>query len=153
VKGQTPKFLVDENVRGLGRWLRFLGLDAEIAAGQSDKELASRAQKEGRLLLTRDHELAEALGKGAVFLNSAKSREQLAELFKKHKCKWPDQKNWFSRCVVCNAELREMEEAEEKNLAPPGYTQYWACDGCGRTYWRGSHYARTLRFLSEIRSV
>jgi len=73
-----PRFLVDENLRGLARWLRFLGFDAALAAGQTDRSLIVWCQAEGRFLLTRDRELAASIGSGqAMLLRSEKTSEQL----------------------------------------------------------------------------
>jgi uncharacterized protein with PIN domain len=54
----------------------------------------------------------------------------------------------FTRCLVCNAELRLATEAESASLVPleardlPGPVR--RCPGCGRVYWPGSH-ARRMR--------
>ncbi|MFH0913937.1 MAG: DUF5615 family PIN-like protein, partial [Chloroflexota bacterium] len=50
----SPKFLVDQNVGKLARWLRMMGYDATFFTGDDDSEMVSRALKEGRIVLTRD---------------------------------------------------------------------------------------------------
>lgn len=56
---------------------------------------------------------------------------------------WP-----FTRCMVCNGELRQAEADEVKDLLPPRIretqTEFSRCVNCGRVFWRGSHYARML---------
>jgi hypothetical protein len=53
------RFLCDEMLRRLGRWLRAAGYDAVIAAGGlPDRALAARCAKEDRILLSEDRHLA-----------------------------------------------------------------------------------------------
>jgi hypothetical protein len=54
------RFLCDEILAGLGRWLRIAGYDTAIAArGCRDCDLVEQAHAEQRILLTRDRRLVE----------------------------------------------------------------------------------------------
>ena len=54
------KFLCDEMLKGLARWLRAAGHDVVMAPdGTTDQVLIEHAHKEGRILLTRDRRMAE----------------------------------------------------------------------------------------------
>jgi hypothetical protein len=54
------RFLCDEMLAGLGRWLRIAGYDTAIAArGCRDRDLVEQAHAEQRILLTRDRRLVE----------------------------------------------------------------------------------------------
>ncbi|HJU18458.1 MAG TPA: DUF5615 family PIN-like protein [Stellaceae bacterium] len=60
------RFLCDEMLQGLGRWLRAAGYDTAIAAdGLADRDLLRRARGEDRIVLTRDRSLAGAAERGA----------------------------------------------------------------------------------------
>jgi hypothetical protein len=54
----------------------------------------------------------------------------------------------FTRCMACNEPLRAASKAEVRGRAPPRIVewcgQFRKCVGCGRVYWQGSHYRRTL---------
>ena len=65
-----PSLYIDENLRGLARWLRFLGFDTALALGERDEDLLAHAQAEGRILYTRDRALARA---GARLLSAGTS--------------------------------------------------------------------------------
>jgi uncharacterized protein len=55
----VPRFLCDEMLHGLGRWLRAAGYDTVIAKGGiPDRKLARRRAGEDRILLTKDRHLA-----------------------------------------------------------------------------------------------
>lgn len=150
------RLLVDENLIGLTRWLRFLGLDASMAVGWKDREVAAFARRHGRLLITRDAELAEEMGPDPVIrVRSDKPREQLKAVLRETGVPSPD--HWFSLCVLCNVQLRELSTAEvatEARVPPfararPG-ERFWRCPDCERVYWRGSHYDRTWAFLVGV---
>jgi uncharacterized protein with PIN domain len=58
----------------------------------------------------------------------------------------------FTRCLVCNTELRPATEAEYATLVPPQARALPGplrrCPACGRVYWPGSH-ARRMRAALE----
>jgi Mut7-C RNAse domain len=57
---QDLRFLCDEMLAGLGRWLRIAGYDTAIAdCGRRDRDLVEQAHAEQRILLTRDRRLVE----------------------------------------------------------------------------------------------
>lgn len=54
------RFLCDEMLAGLGRWLRIAGYDTAIASGgRRDRDLVKQAHAEQRILLTRDRRVVE----------------------------------------------------------------------------------------------
>ncbi len=54
------KFLADNMLGSLARWLRFLGFDTAYPDVLTDKDLKELARQENRVLLTRDKELSKA---------------------------------------------------------------------------------------------
>jgi uncharacterized protein len=146
------RLLVDENLKGLTRWLRFLGFDTLLAEGWKDEAVAARAAAEKRILLTRDRELATR-SPGALRITANSTREQLVEVLRSISIPAEDQ--WFRLCVKCNRPVREVSPAEgEKRVphssgretpAPP----FHKCEQCGRLYWQGSHYQRVQSYLRD----
>jgi|Deesub1362B_J571_1020462.scaffolds.fasta_scaffold00308_23 hypothetical protein len=118
-----PKFVADEMLIKLARWMRIFGYDVSEVKG--DEKLLKEAEK-GRILLTRDRELfkkARLRGLSVYFVNSDQIDEQLYEVFYHFKLK-PEEPE---RCTICNGEL------EEKGGR-------WICKLCGKEYWIGSHW-------------
>ena len=102
-----PKFLADENVRGLARWLRFLGYDTVIAQG-SDEVVRLQTQRSGRCLITRDSELASLLRRHAIFVKSDVVEDQLKFVLKHVPA--GSRGDLHSRCVECNEVLQKLNE-------------------------------------------
>lgn len=140
------KFLCDEMLARLGRWLRAAGHDTAIAAaGMPDGKLQEQATAEDRLLLTCDGHLAAHAPDAVEVLELPGDglESQVAALNDLLAIDWLAAP--FSRCVVDNEPLRPASEAERR--AAPGRTQdlpgpFMACPACGRLYWPGSHHRR-----------
>ena len=54
MEARPPRFVADGNVGSVARRLRMLGFDAAFAHPIADDELVRVAEREGRVLLTRD---------------------------------------------------------------------------------------------------
>ncbi len=149
--GVPGRFLADEMVGRLARYLRFLGYDVEYVRGRSDDEVAAWARRDRRVLLTRDAELARRV-EGSLWIRSADIREQLKETA----AQWPPllRSATFDRCTACNGRLRQYDPSIDPPLPPHvprsrcgNPALIFRCPRCGRFYWEGSHRARLLRDL------
>jgi uncharacterized protein with PIN domain len=54
-----PRFIADQNVGKLGRWLRMLGFDTLLFDGPDDGEILRLALEQVRVILTRDTHIME----------------------------------------------------------------------------------------------
>lgn len=151
-----PRWLADEMLGRLSRYLRFCGQDVEYARGLSDEEIRQRAQAERRTLLTRDRLLA-ARTPGAVLLRTVQVGAQLREVQGAVPgLLW---KVRFERCSICNGVLEPWspppgepwppEVPHPKGVDPPDAVVVYACRKCGHRYWEGSHTARIRRDLGN----
>ena len=101
-----PRFLCDEMLRGLGRWLRAAGYDTVIAEGGiPDRALAKRCAEEDRVLLTKDRQLAAtASGIAPVVLLPGNGIDEAARALRiALDIDW--QYAPFTRCLVDNRPL------------------------------------------------
>jgi len=151
-----PRFLVDAMLGTLATWLRLLGYDARYCRALDDDALAGRARREGRVLVTRDRELARRRAAGrAVLIRSQDLSRQWAELARALRLR-PRLGRALSRCAVCNRELEPLARAAARPLVPPYVhatrRRFRRCPGCGRVFWRATHMrgiSRRLRTLVE----
>jgi uncharacterized protein with PIN domain len=136
------KLLADSMLGTLGRWLRLLGYDTLIAGShQPDSELARLARAEGRVVLTRDRELAARRGVRSLLILADDLDEQLIQAARE--LPLPPQQPG-SRCLHCNGLLEPAGHDEVAGDVPAYVLQTQAafrrCSGCGRVYWKGTHW-------------
>jgi len=150
----TPRFLCDEMLQRLGRWLRAAGHDTAIAAqGEADRVLVERARAEDRWLITRDRHLARFRnGDGRIVLLAANDVPALvAELSERFRIDWLYRP--FSRCLDCNTPLRPAT-TEQLTAVPREALAIdptaWYCPTCDKVLWRGSHVRRMRRTLENF---
>lgn len=150
----TPRFLCDEMLERLGRWLRAAGYDTAIApSGSDDRTLVEQARAEERWLITRDRHMARFRnGDGRIVLLQANDTAALAaELSERFRIDWL--RRPFSRCLDCNTPLQPASPAQIERL-PPGKQAFaadaWYCPHCDKVLWRGSHVRRMRHTLENF---
>jgi uncharacterized protein len=145
----VKKFLVDQMLIRLGRWLRLAGQDVENPGEDDDQMLAKRAKMEGRVLITRDRGLADLCqrsGTDCMLIASDRLGGQLVEM----EMAGVELKIAPNRCTICNGVLLEAPaEARPDHLDEK---QVWRCEACGKLYWHGSHWKKICERFEELRS-
>ncbi len=133
-------------LKGLARWLRAAGYDTQIQQdGGSDRTMLQAARREGRLIVTRDRKLLEFRhAAGTVILLRGNTLNECIEgLSAELQLDWLYRP--FSRCLICNTELAEADQAAWESIPEAARTQaqrlYW-CATCTRIYWEGGHVRR-----------
>ena len=151
-----PRFLCDEMLAQLGRWLRAAGYDTVIARDRTnDRALVARAIADRRVLLTRDRKLCEIRDACdcVVLLPEGNIADLVAEVSKRFSVDWLARP--FSRCLVCNTELRPAPPLARERL-PAGVREQGDainhCRQCDRLYWPGGHVRRMTDKLARWRA-
>lgn len=130
----------------LCRYLRFMGYDAESAAGmregnpREDTLLIRSAERTGRILLTRDQELAHRGGPRAILIRGNDVLVQIRQLVSQGLIE-PSLR--MNRCSLCNELLRPARDHEVASAAYAPKNRidrrfFW-CRRCRKLYWIGSH--------------
>lgn len=138
-----PTFIADAHLGQLARRLRLLGFDTRFDNDLGDDRLIAQSVAEGRVLLSRDRQLLmRAAVRQGCHVPDVGLREQLAYLVTRFQlCGFARP---FSRCMDCNGLLQSVTLAELEDMPPPGVMEmqdaYWRCSGCGKLYWRGTHW-------------
>ena len=151
------KFIVDQNVGKLAKWLRIMGYDATFFNGSNDSHMVAIALKEGRIILTKDTQIMKrrVITSGrlkAIFIEPDEPEQQMRQLIKMLNLDC-----WFrpfALCLECNQPLVERSKEEVKDLVPPyvfqTQNQYMECPACHRIYWRGTHWREMTRKLEQL---
>ena len=143
----------------MAKWLRIMGYDTIFAHPVEDGELVRIAQREGRILLTRDTQVAKRTdarrtGLRVILIESERLQDQLLQIVRDLNL---DQlSHRFSRCIECNEILVPKAKDQVRDMVPPyvfqTQEQYMQCPRCGRIYWKGTHWARMTAELRALAS-
>jgi uncharacterized protein with PIN domain len=125
----------------------------------NDSDLILKAKKESRILLTRDVELfQQAIAKGAdaFLLESPNQITNLAQAAKRFK--FPLEINpEISRCPKCNTKIKSIIKTEATKKVPKKtlvhYDDFWQCPKCQQIYWRGAHWKKIEKTLTEAQKT
>src|SRR5262245_47701972 len=129
------RFLVDASLIRLGKYLRCAGYDAAWDVEASARTLARRAEREGRVFVTRSTRTGFEFERPAqcVELRSDDAREQFLELVRVLAL---DTRRWtFTRCIRCNVELESVRERESIRARVPAAVfeargAFFTCSRC-----------------------
>jgi uncharacterized protein len=151
--GAELKFILDNHLGKLAGYLRMLGFDTLYRNDYQDTELAEAAEREERILLTRDRRLLmRKQVQAGYYIRSLDPQEQLKDVLSRFDLRRQIQP--FQRCIRCNTLLEEvLKEQVLERLEPLTkvyYDTFSICPSCRQVYWPGSHYERMQRMIQEI---
>lgn len=152
------KFLCDQMLGTLAKWLRIFGFDTFYADAEIDDDaLLDIAKREGRVIVTRDKQLITMGNKRdlqVVEINMTDLDEQLHHILRNTDINEDD---ILSRCSLCNTVLDEIEKSNVKNMVPKrvfeNNEKFWFCPKCDKIYWMGSHYDKIIRKIDRIKEL
>lgn len=144
------RFVADAHLGGLARLLRMAGFDTIYANTNHDDEIEERAMEEGRIVLTRDRELLKRRGVAyGCYVRALHPPAQLHEVVERYGL--AERARPFTLCLHCNAPLRAVPKAAVLERLPPvvraSQEAFTTCDGCGRVFWKGTHWQRMAAML------
>ena len=149
------RFVADVHLGALAKKLRLLGFDTEFSNDASTEMLLESVTEEKRGLLTRNRKLLmrRVVNRG-LFIHSNDPEEQCVEVVRRFdliKSIKP-----FTRCMACNSHLTPVTKEEVLPRLEPLTKKYFfdfsGCTGCGKVYWKGSHYGKLEAFLARART-
>lgn len=148
----TPTFAVDAMLGRLAKSLRMLGYDTYYDSGIEDSELKLLAVREGRVILTRDREIAETnLPLRVILVESDHHDEQLRQVVAAFSLN--TRAALFTRCLLCNTPVEDAPREEVEGRVPPyvlsTQERFVRCPSCGRIYWAATHVEAARRWLEN----
>lgn len=150
---RCTRLVLDCHLGRLATYLRMLGFDSLYRNDYDDVTLADISAREQRILLTCDRKLLmrKQVSRG-YFVRSRRPREQLHEVIRR--LDLADAFQLFTRCMVCNQLLESVQKTEVLEHLPPHVRthqdQFWRCQGCGKIYWKGTHYQQMLEWIERL---
>ncbi|HZS02109.1 MAG TPA: Mut7-C RNAse domain-containing protein [Chloroflexota bacterium] len=150
---REPRFVLDTHLGKLAGYLRLLGFDTLYRNDYADPLLVQLARQERRILLTRDRGLLKhRLVTHGYHVWETDPRRQVVEVLRRFDLAGAVAP--FRRCLRCNGLLVPVPKREVAEQLPPKTRQYYddfrRCAGCGRVYWKGSHYDRMLGLVQSV---
>ena len=150
---RKPKFILDVHLGRLAKYMRLFGFDTLYRNNYDDAEIVRTAQKEQRIVLTRDRGLLKIKTvTHGYWLRSTKPKEQIIEVISKFDLSSLIKP--FQRCLICNCEISQVKkELIITRLQPKTrdyYSDFYSCKGCKKIYWEGSHYHKMDNFVTGV---
>ena len=151
------RFIADNNVGKLAKWLRIIGYDTLFFKEKDDNKMFEIALNENRVILTRDTQLMKRrlVTKGklrAMLIEQDSPKAQLQKTIKNLALNYFF--NPFSLCLECNQALISRGREEVQKSVPPyvfkTQNQYRECPLCHRIYWQGTHWQRMIKELNSL---
>ncbi len=143
------EFILDAALGRLARYLRMLGYDAIYLKDASGPEVLRETLRTGRTLLTRRRDLAERWDIESYLVKSDRVLEQVAEVAAAFGLEMTHRA--MTRCIECNVLLEPVTKEDVIEELPPHVRKtqniFSRCPECGRIYWPGTHFARSLARL------
>jgi uncharacterized protein with PIN domain len=149
------KFIVDNNVGKLAKWLRIMGYDALLFSGEDGGRMVKVALAQNRVILTKDTQIMKrrlitsGRLKAILIEDDDIGAQQVVEALNLDYHFSP-----FSICLECNQRLIEKDKDAVREVVPPYVfkTQrlYMECPSCHRIYWRGTHWQAMNRELGKL---
>ena len=155
---EHDSFVLDVHLGKLSANLRMLGFFTDYSNDRDDAELADISAGSGLCLLSCDRRLLmRSKVSCGMLVRSRDPLVQAAEVVNRFGLSGRFKP--FSRCINCGAELADGYSLESLPRAaaaavPPGVRSwagsYMLCPGCGRPYWKGSHFEGMYRKIDRI---
>ena len=150
---RDTRFILDGHLGKLARMLRMLGFDSLYRPDFTDVEIVDTSFREKRVILTRDVELLKANvvthGYWVRAISPDRQVSEVLERFDLHSRIQP-----FKRCMVCNGLIMSVEKNAVIQSLPERVRErqdeFYKCDGCGKVYWKGTHYRDMMDQIQKL---
>jgi len=144
-------FVLDVHLGKLARRMRLLGFDVCYRNDLDDAEIMDIAERENRIILTRDLGILKHRKVMCGYLVRSDHLDyQLREVLKRYDLH--GRIRLWLRCMVCNGLMERVNKAEVEPFLEPKtrlyYEDFHRCSNCSRLYWKGSHYDRIDQWLN-----
>lgn len=152
------KFLCDQMLGTLAKWLRLFGYDTFYANARiNDIELIGIAKRENRVVLTRDKNFIHKAKKekiDIIEITTTNLDDQLRQVLKDIVV---NSGAVLSRCSLCNTVVQKIKKELVRNRVPhrvfENNERFWLCPTCDKIYWTGTHTDEIIRKLDHLKKI
>jgi len=152
------KYICDQMLGTLAKWLRICGFDTFYANSEMDDiELINISKNEKRVLITRDKNLLQIARKEklkVIEINTTDIDQQINKVINQVKV---DSSKVLSRCILCNTRIDEIKKDQVKEKVPKRVfdtnEKFWFCSKCKKIYWKGSHYNNMIEKINALKNL
>jgi uncharacterized protein with PIN domain len=151
---RVTRFIADAHLGALARLLRMAGFDTlyDNDRATDDDEIERIAEREGRIILSRDRELLKrrSISHGC-YVHAIKPDLQFNEVI--NRLDLAGSVRPLALCLDCNAPLAPVAKAEVLHALPAGvrdkHERFSTCAVCRRVFWEGSHWRRMRERIAQ----
>jgi uncharacterized protein with PIN domain len=154
---KNPTFFVDAMLGNIAKKLRLMGFDSKYEPNIDDDYLINSAQKDQRVIISRDENLikkASKFGIESIFLENQEEIKQFHEIINRLGLKSIEINGDKARCPLCNSETNPVEKYDILDKIPTKVSEqnekFWECKNCGKIFWEGTHITNLQKFVSEL---
>ena len=149
------KFLCDQMLGTLAKWLRIYGFDTFFAHNKiDDAKLLEIAKKENRILITRDKELIQVARREnlkTIKVETTDVDEQIKSVLNNVEI---EKTQVLTRCLLCNTLIEEIKKNDIKDKVAErvfeNNDKFWFCKKCDKIYWKGTHYDKMIEKINNL---
>ncbi len=146
------KFLLENNLSKLAKWLRFLGHDVRVLEGEISRRVL--AENQDRVFLTTSKRWEGTLRKANVrYLVVPRHDWELQLCMVIRHFNLGTDLN-LDRCAHCGAKLVSVRKEDVRERIPPraydSAYDFTLCPRCGALFWKGTHYSGMIRTLERV---
>ncbi len=141
----------------IAKKLRLLGYDAEYFSNINDDELILKAEKENRIIITKDESLSFQVQKKnlpIIQITKKEEMDQLIQIYKNLELPKSEISGMTARCTICNCQLYPIDKDLVTDKVPEGVLEqtdhFWICNDCNKIYWEGTHIKNLQKFVVEL---
>ncbi len=149
------QFFLEGSLKGLSKWLRFLGYKTVVCEHRITKEEIIKHKNKFFLVTSKETaNILEKTGINYLLLPNENIKTQLFLVINKLNLNLELKLNI---CTVCGEELIPIKKEDFKDKIPPRvyerFDEYNFCPKCKRIYWEGDHIQRLKQKFSAMMSL
>lgn len=146
------EFIVDNMLKGLAKWLRFLGFFSITVENIHNARDYLQQHPSSIFLTSSSDHLGQLENYQGFLVKGKKISDQLQELNREFHIF--EKINLFSICSLCNVALEPISIEAVIDKVPEGVRKkvkkFQFCPHCQRVYWQGGHITRLLNKIKRM---